>query len=106
MEPIALSTCRTTLPTDLSQNICYLTSDNQESQTMPRHRFENPITLSPSEHSIGDRVKLTHNGGVHQAVDIIQVTKDQDTSTPKYSVALRDGSVMEVTKEFLSPLNA
>ena len=105
IEPTALSTCRTTLPTDLSDNICFLTSDNRESQTMPRHRFEQPTTLPSSQHSIGDRVKLTHNGGVHQAVDILRISEDQETSSPKYSVVLRDGSVMEVTKEFLSLLD-
>lgn len=104
-EPPTLSSCRTMLPTDTSQDLCYLTATNTNQDSVIRHRFALPSSLSGPPFKIGDRAVLTHNGGVHQVVDIMNVNLNEATSTYKYDVALRDGSIMEVTKEFLSPMD-
>ena len=96
----ALATCRTYLPTDRYDDICLVTDEIQSAQGDPRYRFQLQANLE-SGFKVGDRLRYTKDSYA-EAVDVVNVRIED--MVPYYTVALKDGHSVEVTKEFLSPL--
>jgi hypothetical protein len=100
-DPKPFATCSTKLSTDFSNNVCFVNDavgdDPPISADLAQH------ILSESYKS-GDRMRLSKNG-VNQNVDITNVRIDLTTGVPYFRVLLNDGHEIEVTKEFLFPLD-
>jgi hypothetical protein len=108
-QPLPLMTCQTCLPTDRYSDVCFATDDIQSAQGDPRYRFTSKDTLEPALVSetlpvVGDKLRLTRNG-LNEAVDVMAVETDPETTVMYFTVALQDGHCIKVTKEFLSPLS-
>jgi hypothetical protein len=101
--PIPMMTCQTYLPTDKLQDVCFVNDDIQSAQGDPRYRYT-PRESLEKLHSVGDRLRLSQNG-INQTVTISEVRIDDSTQVPYFKVCLDDGHSIEVTKEFLFPLD-
>ena len=99
-QPTALMSCQTCLPTD-SHGSCFVGDNIQEPSQ--KYRFtEKDVVQSPL--SVGDKMRLTKNG-VNQKVEIELIRLDEETQVPYFTAELDDGHKVEVTKEFLFPLD-
>ena len=103
IQPPPLMTCQTFLPTDRYHDVCFATDDIQSAQGDPRYRFTSRDSLNMI-HSVGDCVRLSKNG-INQSVEIIATRVDEATQVPYFKVSLNDGHNIEVTKEFLFPVD-
>ena len=102
-QPAPLTTCQTCLPTDSIDGLCFVGDNIQQAQGDPRYRFTDKETL-PIPLSVGNKARLTRDG-INDTVTIESTRLDELTQVPYYSVELADGHAIEVTKEFLFPLN-
>ena len=99
LDPTALTTCQTCLPCDSSTDICLLTDMPQQVQSDPILKN----TISPIC-KIGDQMRLTKNG-INEKVEVSEIRLEGDLQTPHFKVSLPDGQELEVTEEFLFPLD-
>ena len=99
----ALTTCRTYLPSDRFNNICFVTDNVESAQGDPRYRFTPKETLE-NIFLVGDKLRLTRNG-VNEVVEVVDFDIAEDSLAPIFSVVLNDGTIIQVAKEFLSQLD-
>ena len=103
VDPIAMTTCQTCLPTDSCQDICFFNNIPDQPQGDPRYRFTDSDKLQ-TPFKIGTHLRLTKNG-INEKVLLTSIRLDDDNQVPYFTVQLKDDHVIEVTKEFLFPLD-
>ena len=99
--PSAMSTCFTNLPSDNVNDICLLCEATEPVEPL---RVPNASELQ-TIFCKGDKVRLTRNG-TNERVMVQDVRHDEETMVPYFRVQMEDGHEMEVTKDFLFPLDA
>jgi hypothetical protein len=104
VEPIAMTTCQTCLPCDSSQDLCFLSDMPPHAQGDPRYRFTDKEVLE-QVFNVGETLRLTKNG-VNAKVTVISIRLDEETQVPYFLVELPDSHEVEVTQEFLFPIDA
>ena len=104
VEPIAMTTCQTCLPCDSSQDLCFLSDMPPQAQGDPRYRFTDKEVLE-QVFNVGETLRLTKNG-VNAKVTVISIRLDEETQVPYFLVELPDSHEVEVTQEFLFPIDA
>ena len=102
-QPHPLVTFQTLLSTDKLTDIYFASNNIHHDALEASSRF---ILCSSTNniYSVGDKLRLSRND-VNQVVYIIAVTVDKKHQIPYFSVVLKDGHCIKVTKEFLFPLD-
>ena len=102
-QPHPLMTCQTLFPTDKLTDISFASNNIHHDALEASSTF---ILCSSTNniYSVGDKLGLSRNG-VNRVVYIIAVTVDKKHQIPYFSVVLKDGHCIKVTKEFLFPLD-
>ena len=96
-------TCQTLLPTDKLTNIFFVIDDIHPEALDASSRLSLYSCIN-NIYSVGDNLRLSRNF-FNQAVDIIAADVDKEHHISYFSVVLKDGYCIKVTKEFLSPLD-